>query len=100
VDLRAGLGDLKKRKFLTLLGLELRLLGRPASSQSLYRLRHHGSDSAKNIQTNSKRSCVGVVKLLSVIVLTKIGSPTFRLDVHRHRVGRVQKPTRKSTAGL
>jgi hypothetical protein len=30
VDLRAGLDDLEKRKFLTLSGLELRSLGRPA----------------------------------------------------------------------
>jgi hypothetical protein len=32
VDLRAGLDDLEKRKFLTLLGLEFRPLGRPAHS--------------------------------------------------------------------
>jgi hypothetical protein len=36
-DPRAGLDDMEKRKFLTLPGLELRLLGRPAHSQSLYR---------------------------------------------------------------
>jgi hypothetical protein len=35
----ADLDDLEKRKFLTLPGLELRQLGRPACSQSLYRLR-------------------------------------------------------------
>jgi hypothetical protein len=40
VDPRAGLDDVEKRKFLTLPGLELRLLGRPARSQSLYRLRY------------------------------------------------------------
>jgi hypothetical protein len=40
VDLRAGLDNVEKRKFLTVPGLELRLLGRPASNQSLYRLRH------------------------------------------------------------
>jgi hypothetical protein len=39
VDLpRAGLDTAKKRKFLTLPGLELRPLGRPARSQSLSRL--------------------------------------------------------------
>jgi hypothetical protein len=38
VDPRAGLDDVEKRKFLTLPGLELRHLGRPARSQSLYRL--------------------------------------------------------------
>jgi hypothetical protein len=41
-DLRAGLNDLK-RKFLTLLELELRPLGRPARSQLLYRLRYPDS---------------------------------------------------------
>jgi hypothetical protein len=40
VDLRAGMDDLEKRKFLTLPGLELRILGRPARSKSLYRLRY------------------------------------------------------------
>jgi hypothetical protein len=42
VDPRAGLDDVEKRKFLILLGLELRPLGRPASSQSLYRLGYPG----------------------------------------------------------
>jgi hypothetical protein len=37
---RAGLDDIDKRQFLTLPGLELRLLGRPARSQSLYRIRY------------------------------------------------------------
>jgi hypothetical protein len=36
---RAGLDDLEKRKVLTLPGLELQPLGRPARSQSLYRPR-------------------------------------------------------------
>jgi hypothetical protein len=35
IDPRAGLDDMKK-KFLTLPGLELRTLGHPARSQSLY----------------------------------------------------------------
>jgi hypothetical protein len=39
----AGLDAVEKRKFLTLPGLELRPLGRPARSQSLYRLRYPGS---------------------------------------------------------
>jgi hypothetical protein len=37
---RVGLDDVEKRKFLTLPGLELRPLGRPARSQSIYRLRY------------------------------------------------------------
>jgi hypothetical protein len=40
VDRRAGLDDMERRKFLTLLELELRPLGRRARSQSLYRLRY------------------------------------------------------------
>jgi hypothetical protein len=43
VDPRAGLDGVEKRKFLTLPGLELQLLGRSARSQSLYRLRYSGS---------------------------------------------------------
>jgi hypothetical protein len=43
VDLRAGMDDVENTEFLTLLGLELRPLGRPARSQSLYRLRYPGS---------------------------------------------------------
>jgi hypothetical protein len=40
---RTGLDAVEKRKFLTLPRLELRLLGRPARSQSLYRQRYPGS---------------------------------------------------------
>jgi hypothetical protein len=40
---RTGLDDLEKRKFLPTPGLELRPLGRPARSQSLYRLSYPGS---------------------------------------------------------
>jgi hypothetical protein len=43
VDPRAGLDDVDKRKFLTIPGLELRPLARPARSQSLYWLRYPGS---------------------------------------------------------
>jgi hypothetical protein len=43
VDPRAGLDDVETTKFLTLQGLELRPLGRPARSQSVYRLRYPGS---------------------------------------------------------
>jgi hypothetical protein len=43
VDPRAGLDDVEERKFLTLPGLELRPLGRPARIQSLYRLSYRGS---------------------------------------------------------
>jgi hypothetical protein len=44
VDPRAGLDDVEKTKFFTLQRLELLPLGRPARSQSVYRLRYPGSD--------------------------------------------------------
>jgi hypothetical protein len=40
---RADLDDVEKRKFLTLPGSELRPLGRPAGSHSVYRPRRPGS---------------------------------------------------------
>jgi hypothetical protein len=40
VDPKAGLDDVENRKLLTLPGLEVRPLGRPARSQSLYRPRY------------------------------------------------------------
>jgi hypothetical protein len=43
MDTRAGLDDMEKGKFLPSPGLELRPLGRPARSQSLYRLRYPGT---------------------------------------------------------
>jgi hypothetical protein len=39
---RAGLDGVENRKFLTLPGPEIRPLGRPARSQSLYRLLYPG----------------------------------------------------------
>jgi hypothetical protein len=42
LDGRFGLNDKEKLKLLTLLGLELGLLGRPPRSQLLYRLRYWG----------------------------------------------------------
>jgi hypothetical protein len=40
----AGLDTAEERTFSTLPGLKLRLLGHPAHSQSLYRLRYPGSN--------------------------------------------------------
>jgi hypothetical protein len=51
VDPRAGLDNVEKRIFLILPGLELRSLGRPARSQSLYRLSYLGfSNICENLQ--------------------------------------------------
>jgi hypothetical protein len=51
---RTGLDDLEKRKFLTLPGLEPLTLGRPARSQSLYRLRYPCSLLITSINLKSK----------------------------------------------
>jgi hypothetical protein len=51
----AALVDVEKRKFLTPQGLELRSLGHPACSQSLYQLCYHGS-SPKTCMYENKNS--------------------------------------------
>jgi hypothetical protein len=54
---RTGLDIVEKRKFLALPGPELRPLGRPAGSHSLYRLRYPGScyiTWGENIRTRSR----------------------------------------------
>jgi hypothetical protein len=56
VDSRAGLDDLEKTKFLSLPGLELRPLSRPARSQSLYRLRYRGRITPPEIFTRLLRA--------------------------------------------
>jgi hypothetical protein len=48
VDSRAGLDEVEKRKFLTLPGLELLPLGRPARIRSLYRLSYPGTFEPKD----------------------------------------------------
>jgi hypothetical protein len=60
---RAGLDNVEKRKFLILLELELWPLGRPARSQSLYRLR---VSRLVNIACNM---IIGSVKNLAVSLL-------------------------------
>jgi hypothetical protein len=58
LGLRAGLNAVEKRKFLTLPGLELRPLGRPARSQSLYRLTRIHSDFQNFVHYNAVTFCV------------------------------------------
>jgi hypothetical protein len=50
VDPRAGLDDVEKKKFLSLPVLQLRPLGHPARSQSLYRLSYPGFLSSKRTE--------------------------------------------------
>jgi hypothetical protein len=56
---RAGLDDVEKRTFLTLPGLDLRPLGRPARGQSLYRLSYHWIYLAQNM--GQRRALVNTV---------------------------------------
>jgi hypothetical protein len=53
MDTRDSLDDMEKRKLVPLPALELRSLGRPVRSQSLYRLRYPGSLTEISIQTIS-----------------------------------------------
>jgi hypothetical protein len=57
VGTRAALDDVEKRKFLPLLGLELQQLDRPASNQSLYRIRYPSSDTQIYTKKKSIEEC-------------------------------------------
>jgi hypothetical protein len=59
--------NLEKRKFLTLPGLELRPLSRPARCQSLYRLRYPGSTS----QVGYSSKTIFVFRLIMNIILVQ-----------------------------
>jgi hypothetical protein len=74
VDLRASLDDLEKRKFLTLPGLELRPLGRPARSISKYGC--HSKAVSKN--TDSYFVTWIQNKMLSLVW------PVMEFLLHRH----------------
>jgi hypothetical protein len=74
---RAGLDDLKKRKFLILQGLELRPLSSAVRSQSLYRLRYTGckNRTVDNVQKHNictivvgSQFCFHVVSLYNIQV--------------------------------
>jgi hypothetical protein len=73
VDPRAGLDDVEKRKFLTLLGFKLRPLGRAARSQSLYRLHYPGScrgvarQSQSHIATDGQSVSLGLEPRLGLM---------------------------------
>jgi hypothetical protein len=64
VDPKAGLGDVEYRKFLTPPGIELRPLGHPISSQSLYRLSYLGSSYIYFIDINSFKDVFRALTLL------------------------------------
>jgi hypothetical protein len=82
VDPRTGLDDLENRKFFTLPGLELRPVGRPARSQSLYRLRYPGSTNNNN---NEDKSILHRYYLISFIQIVK--SRRIVRERHAARMG-------------
>jgi hypothetical protein len=73
VDPRAGLDDVEKRKFLTVPGLKLQPLGRPARRKSLYRLSHPDSILAKY------QSIIVPIKFKTKSVFSSVyGEPVWR----------------------
>jgi hypothetical protein len=61
---RTSLEEVKKRKILPPPGLELHLLGRPAGSQSLYRLRYPGSEQTNMPKTYYVQGILGIKHML------------------------------------
>jgi hypothetical protein len=81
---KAGLDDVEKRKFLIVPGFELRPLGRPARSQSLYRLRYPGSlleDSSKKNRTigNLNKMCGTVYEYIKKPVGLKLSLYSMKM---------------------
>jgi hypothetical protein len=64
MDPRTGLGDEERREILPPPGLELRSLGRPARSQSLYRLSYRVGRRLNTPQSRSRRCGVEVNNFL------------------------------------
>jgi hypothetical protein len=60
---RAGLDDVKKRKFFTIQGLELRLLSFPARRQSLHQVRYPVSSRAAGTIQNVKTTFFPVLHI-------------------------------------
>jgi hypothetical protein len=69
VDPRADLDDVEKRKILTLPGIELRSLCRPARSESLYRLSYPGSSKSRVDRKQTISEGRGSTLLLNVYIL-------------------------------
>jgi hypothetical protein len=61
VERRASLDDMEKLKLLTLMGRELPPFGRPARSQSLYRLRYRDSKTKIYLHFTAKGQRAAVI---------------------------------------
>jgi hypothetical protein len=75
---RAGMDAAENRKFLTLPGLELRPLGRPARSQSLYRLRYPDS----SVITHTDENDLPIIRSFCANITLKLRRET-KWDFHR-----------------
>jgi hypothetical protein len=71
VDHGAGLDDVEKRKCLTLQGLELLTLGRPARSKSLYRQRSISVAEIFSFTVASAVEALETVASATSVVLTR-----------------------------
>jgi hypothetical protein len=80
VDSRTGLEEVERRKILPLPGFELRPLGRPARSQSLYRLHYPDSLIGIILKYKAKRKEVIYGETLKVTVECM---PNFVVNVER-----------------
>jgi hypothetical protein len=77
---RAGLENVERRKILSLPELKLRPFGRPARSQSLYRLSYPGSHFDFNDNRNIKKFLQRDTFISSRGKLLTLGSTGFSLD--------------------
>jgi hypothetical protein len=77
VGLRAG-PDVNKRQFLTLPGLELRLLGRPARIQSLCRLRYPANTNVLHCSKLARR--VWFTQIINILTWTLCECGTLVLN--------------------
>jgi hypothetical protein len=82
VDPRTGLDDVEKERFLTLLGLDLRPLPRPARSYSLYRLRYPGSKYVRYLHL-SKDELRAIVCLCQWCVKCSHESWVYKWSINR-----------------
>jgi hypothetical protein len=78
----SGMEDMEKRKISPLPGLELRPLGRPASSQSLYRLSYPGSVQSKEKRTERD---INFIKTISIPTLAHSSETCTRTGSQREK---------------
>jgi hypothetical protein len=99
MGLRAGLGDMKEWTFLTLPGLELRPLSRPARSQSIYRLRSLNSNCIQ-YRTKIRKKVYGFVSIGRTMIDRLCGLVIRVLGYRSGGPGSIPGTTKKKVVGL